>query len=67
MITKCYGVECFNCHKKIVVATYPVANPEDVIDARLPESPIRCDQCGQGSTYVQARLIHFLAPDDKAQ
>ena len=66
MVAKCYGVECFSCHEKIVVGTYSVTNPADVIDARLPESPIRCDRCGKGSVYVQARLIHFLAPDDKA-
>ena len=65
MIKKCYGVECYNCHEKIVVGTYHVAHPNGVIDARLPEGPIRCDQCGQGSVYVQALLIHFPPPDDK--
>ena len=65
IIKKFYGVECFNCHSKIKVGTYHVIDSEDTIDARLPESPIRCDHCGEGSVYVQARLIHFLEPDDK--
>jgi hypothetical protein len=61
MVVKHYGVECFNCHETIVVGSYTVTRPEDVIDARLPESPIRCARCDEGSIYVQARLIHFLA------
>jgi hypothetical protein len=66
MVTKCYGVQCFNCHENIVVGTYYIVNPDGVIDARLPESPIRCDHCGEGSIYLQACLIHFPAPNDKA-
>jgi hypothetical protein len=64
--SKCYGVECFNCHSNTVVGTYPVNNPEEVIDVRLPVSPIRCDSCGKASVYFQTRLIHFLPPNEKA-
>jgi len=63
MVKKCYGVECYNCHKKIVVAAYSVADPGDIVDARLPETPIRCKHCGQGSIYAQALLIHFFTPE----
>jgi hypothetical protein len=63
---KCYGVECFNCHNNIVVGTYPVNDPEETIDVRLPVSPIRCDSCGKASVYFQTRLIHFLPPKEKA-
>ena len=65
--SKCYGVECFNCHNNIVVGTYPVNNPEEISDVRLPVSPIRCDSCGKASVYFQTRLIHFLPPNQKGQ
>ena len=64
--SKCYGVECFNCHNNIVVGTYPVNNPKEIIDARLPVSPIRCASCGKASVYFQSRLIHFLPSNEKA-
>ena len=63
--SKCYGVECFNCHNNIAVGTYLVNNPEDIIDVRLPVSPIQCHICGRSSVYFQTRLIHFLAPKEK--
>ena len=61
-ISRCYGVECFSCHNKIVVGTYQVNTPEEISDVRLPVTSIRCSSCGKASVYFQSRLIHFLPP-----
>jgi ribosomal protein S27E len=60
MRIKCYGVECFNCGKKIVIGRYTVENPNDKVDFTMPKSPIRCTSCGEGSVYVQDRLVYFF-------
>ena len=58
-ITKCYGVECFSCQNMIELGKYTVENSDDIIYFRLPESPILCDTCGEGSIYSQDQLVHF--------
>ena len=65
MVNKCYGVECFSCRNKIVVGTYQVEKPHDIIDARLPDSPIVVIVAARG-VCTQDLLIHFPALNDRA-